>query len=74
MKEVRTITVHQYNSELLVELIGTDEHGEVAAETVELDLLDPEDGRTCPRGELPPEHEERVRSILSERGYSLTES
>ena len=74
MKEVRTITVHQYDSELLVELIGTDERGEVAAETVQLDLLDPENGKTCPRGELPDEHEERVRSLLSERGYSLDET
>lgn len=71
MKEVDTITVHRFGSELLVELIGVDEYGDIASETIEFDLLNAESGDVIPREDIPLDSEEYIWSALSEKGYSI---
>ncbi|WP_207587130.1 hypothetical protein [Halomontanus rarus] len=72
MEDVKTTTVHQFGQGLLVEIIGTDEHGDIATETIEFDLI--ESGDAEPREEIPSEHEEHILTAISEEGYSLLAS
>lgn len=66
-----TITVHKFGSGVLVEIIGSDEHGDIAAETYEFDVLKSTDKKVTPREEIPSEYRDRVRTVLSEKGYSI---
>lgn len=71
MREVKSTTMHKFGDGLLVEIIGLDESGEISTETIELEVVDPHQGRVEPRGEIPPEYEEQVHGTLSENGYSI---
>ncbi|QIO25406.1 hypothetical protein [Haloarcula sp. JP-L23] len=73
MKEVTNTTVYQFGNELIVELIGTDEYGDVATETVEFTLIEPDAGEVRPREEIPTEYTEYVCTALSENSYSLAD-
>ena len=71
MKQIDTITVHQFGSGLLVELIGTDEQGEIATESIEFDFVNAKDDTVIPREEISTVYEEKIRRALSEKGYSF---
>lgn len=74
MTDVTTSEVYRFGSELLVELVGVGERGDVATITVEFDRVDDGSDRVTPREELSPDHEPHVRTALSEAGYSLSDS
>lgn len=73
MENVETIALHRLGSELLIELIGVDEYGEVATETISWDLANAESTEVTPRDEIPADLEEAIRTVLSEKGYSVAE-
>lgn len=74
MKEVDTIAVHRFGRELLVELIGVDEHGDVASETIEFDLVHSDNETVTPREAIPADYEEDIWTALCKKGYSLSET
>lgn len=71
MNDVETVTVHQFGSGLFVELIGVDEYSEPATESVEFDIVAPEENKVIPRETIPADHEHQIREALSEEGYAL---
>jgi hypothetical protein len=72
MQEVNTITVHQFDSGLYVELIGLDEYEDIAAVTIEFDYVDSEK-TVNPREELPAEYNENITKALAEEGYTVVD-
>ncbi|WP_323174748.1 hypothetical protein [Natrialba sp. PRR66] len=73
MEEITSTTLHQFGPGLLVEIIGVDERGDIAAETIEFEMLELESKVVTPREEIPSKYENQIRATLSEHGYSISD-
>ncbi|NKE37975.1 hypothetical protein GWG54_19690 [Natronococcus sp. JC468] len=73
MEEVTSTTLHQFGSGLLIEIIGVDERGDIAVETIEFEVLELEGKIVTPREEIPSEYEDQIRATLSEQSYSISD-
>ena len=71
MQRIETVSLHPFGDQVLLEFVGTGETGEIATETIEFDVVDPNQGAVAPRQTIPPEYDEQISSVLSENGYSL---
>ena len=71
MQRIETVSLHPFGDQVLLEFVGTGETGEIATETIEFDVVDPNRGAVAPRQTIPPEYDEQISSVLSENGYSL---
>ena len=69
MDEVTDIEVYEYQSEVTVEVFGTDSKGEFAIVSYHFDRKDETTVR--PRGEIEPSHRSDVENALTKSGYVL---
>ena len=69
MDEVTDAEVYKYQSEVTVELFGTDNEGEFAIVSYNFDRKD--ETTVKPRGEIEPSHLSDVENALVKSGYTL---
>lgn len=64
-----SVNLHNYHDRVLLEVITDDGDGNVTANTVEFDIVDPERRAVVPCGDLPSDHEDVIWSQLRDAGY-----
>lgn len=72
MATASDITVYEYPNEVIVEIIGNDEFGEIAAITYQFSYVDGGEGQLAANQGIDDPHLELTRDALAERGYQLT--
>lgn len=70
MEQIHSSRVIGYQDELLVELLGSDEHGEVDAVTYQFDYGDA-DRTVNPKEPIDDAHRAAVETVLEQEGYQL---
>lgn len=65
------VSLHQYRDGILVEVILDNGNGNVSTQSVEFDVVDPEQRVLSPKTELPDSHEDAIRERLAESDYAL---
>lgn len=70
MEEVTDTKTHEYATELIVEVMGVDSHGDFDIVSYEFTFDDDRRG-VRPRGEIDPQHQSHVVLALESAGYTL---
>jgi len=73
MEEVTDTKLYEYTTEVIVEVMGTDSHGDFAMVSYQFAFGD-EKGVVRAKADLEPEHEPHVESALDDAGYTLKRS
>ena len=70
MDEVTNTNVVAFPEEVIVEVFGVDEHGDIAIVSYQCARVDGEDGIVHPKGEIAHAHKVPVDTTLSDIGLS----
>lgn len=71
MHSVTTVNLHRFGEGLLVEIVGEDRDGEVLVRSLELELVDRENGLVRPRSGLAAGEEPLLEEHLESAGYEI---
>ncbi|WP_251331388.1 hypothetical protein [Haloplanus pelagicus] len=70
MKEVTDTKIYAYSTEVTVEIMGVDSHGDFAIVSYQFSF-DNDQTTLRVKGDIDPQHESYVESALEEAGYTL---
>lgn len=71
MPDMSDATVYEYPDEVIVEVIGSDEFGEIAAITYQFSYVDGSGQAVAAKHSIDDAHDEVAEAALTERGYRL---